>query len=187
MALFCGNQISAWSGLPVGHDDDRVTARGWALLLALLVLAASACSSNDPERTLVADDPNRQQAADDHDRLLGLWERGDQLPPSSEFRLYEGPLHCEMEDALILNMRWPVGRNGEGAGASFVRDPDGVMAEYTDEPFAPDTQLPDDAVATGYESDAEAELWLASDLSAAYLVDSGTVEAWPALESWVCA
>jgi len=185
MSLFGGNQLSAWSGSPVGHHDDRMTARGWALPLALLVFATSA-RSNDAERPS-ADDQDSQQAADDHDRLLGVWERGDQIPPPSEFRLYEGPLHCEMDDALILNMRWPVGGNGEGAGASFVRDPDGVMAEYTDEPFVPDTQLPDDAVPTGYESDAEVELWLASDLSAAYLVGSGTVEAWPALESWVCA
>jgi hypothetical protein len=147
----------------------RVISHGRALGLALLVCAASACDSNGPER------------------LLEGWERDGREVPQAEFQVYAGPLHCDMDDALILNMRWPVGSNGEGTGASFVRDPDGVMAHYTDAPFVPDTELPDDAVPTGYENDAEVELWLASDLSAAYLVDGGTVEAWPALQSWVCA
>jgi len=176
---FGGNQAAAPSGLLVGHHDDRVTARGWALPLALLVLATAACSSNDPERPL---------AADNHDRLLGLWERGDHIPLPSDFRLYEGEVHCAMDSALILDMRWPLdGGSTENAGRLFVRDPEGVFAEETVESFDPDAELPDDAIPTGYEKGTGIELWLANDLSTAYAVDSDTVEAWPALPGWGCA
>ncbi len=136
----------------------------------------------------MADDADRQQAADDHDRLLGLWERGDQLPPSSQFRLYEGETHCDMDSALILDIRWPVdGGNTDTANRLFVRDPEGVFAEETVESFDPDAELPDDAIPTGYEKGTGIELWLANDLSTAYAVDSDTVEAWPALPGWSCA
>ena len=165
-----------------------MTARGRGLLIALLVSATSACGSIDPERPLASVDPDRQHAADDHDRLLGLWERGDRIPPSSEFRLYEGESHCDMTSALLLDMRWPLdGGNAQDADLSFVRDPEGVFAEETVESFDPDAELPDDAIATGYEKAYGVELWLAKDLSTAYAVDGDTVEAWPALPGWGCA
>ena len=135
----------------------------------MLVLATSACGSND------------------HDRLLKGWERGDREVPQSEFQTYPGPAHCDMGDALILNMRWPLdGGSTENAVVQFVRDPEGAMAEYTVESFIPDAELPGDAVQTGYEN-AGVELWLADDLSKAYLADGDTVEAWPALQRWICA
>ncbi len=165
-----------------------MTARGWALPLALLALSTSACSSNDAERPLAVDDHDRQQAVDDHDRLLGLWERGDRIPLPSDFRLYEGETHCDMDSALILAMRWPLDGGGtENDRRLFVRDPEGVFAEETVGSFDADAELPDDAIPTGYAKGTGVELWLADDLSTAYAVDSGTVEAWPALPGWGCA
>ena len=178
-SLFSGDHSAASIGFLVGHHHDRVTARRWALPLALLVFAMSACGENGDERP---------PAGDDDDRLLGLWERGDRIPPSSDFRLYEGETHCDMDSALILDIRWPLdGGSAENAERSFVRDPEGVFAEETVESFDPDAELPDDAIPTGYEKVTGVEIWLADDLSTAYAVDSDTVEAWPALPGWGCA
>ena len=140
----------------------------------------SACGGNEDERP---------PAGGDHDRLLGLWERGDQIPLPSDFRLYEGETHCDMDSALVLDIRWPLdGGSPEDAGRSFVRDPEGVFAEDTAGSFDPDAELPDDAIPTGYEKGTGVELWLADDLTTAYAVDSDTVEAWPALPGdWICA
>ena len=165
-----------------------MTARGWALSLALLVSASSGCTSDGPARQLASDDPDRPPASDEHGRLLGLWERGDRIPPSSEFRLYEGESHCDMDSALLVDMRWPLDAgNTDNADLSFVRDPEGVFAENTVESFDADAELPDDAIPTGYDNGDGVELWLANDLSTAYAVDSDTVEAWPALAGWGCA
>jgi nitrous oxidase accessory protein NosD len=102
--------------------------------------------------------------------------------------MYEGETHCDMDSALILDMRWPLdGGNTENADLLFVRDPEGVFAKDTVESFVPDAELPGDAIPTGYEKGPGVELWLANDLSTAYVVDSDTVEAWPALPGWGCA
>jgi hypothetical protein len=143
--------------------------RGWALLLGLVLTTASC-------------------AGDDRERLLEGWQLDGRDVPRSEFWLDVGPVHCEWDDALILNLSWPAGDDpARGAGGSFVRDPDGVMDEFTGDPFVRDAELPDDAVDTGYENAAGIELWLAGDLSTAFVVDGDAVEAWPALGGWVCA
>ncbi|SDF44127.1 hypothetical protein SAMN05660485_03370 [Blastococcus fimeti] len=179
-SLFGGNGAAAWDGLRVGRHDDRVTARGWALPLALLVLATSACGGDDHERLLTGDD---------HEGLRAGWERGDQGVPPSVIRIYEGETHCDMDSALLLEIYWPPdGGSTENAGHTFVRDPDGVFAEDTDGSFDPDAELPGDAIPTGWEHGSGVELWLADDLSTAYAVDGDSVEAWPALTSgWICA
>ncbi|MDT0277591.1 hypothetical protein [Blastococcus goldschmidtiae] len=165
-----------------------MTARGWPLPLALLVLALSACGGNEDERPPTGDELARPLASDVHNSLLGLWERGDRIPPSSDFRLYEGETHCDMDSALILDMRWPLdGGSAENARRLFVRDPEDVFAEETVESFDPDAELPDDAMPTGYENGDGVELWLAEDLSTAYALDGDAVEAWPALPGWGCA
>lgn len=88
----------------------------------------------------------------------------------------------------MLDLVWPPGSEpAPDSYRSFVRDPEGVMDDYTAAQFVPDAELPGDAVDTGYENDAGMELWLASDLSTAFVVDGDTVEAWPALSGWVCA
>ncbi|WP_097196072.1 hypothetical protein [Blastococcus aggregatus] len=154
-----------------------MTARGWAPLLALLVLATSACGSDDHERLLTGD----------HDGLQAGWERDQELP-ASVIRIYEGETHCDMDSALILEIHWPPDGGTENAGHSFVRDPEGVFAERTDGSFDPDAELPDDAITTGWQHGTGVALWLADDFSTAYAVDGDSVEAWPALTSgWICA
>lgn len=148
-----------------------MTARGWALLLVVLVLA-SACGGRAHER---------QQVADDHDRLLTTWERDDQGFPPSDFGISAGDVHCETDSVLFLGMRWPLDGGTENAGRLFVRDPAGVFAEVTAGSSDTDAELPDDAIPTGYENYHGVEMWLADDLSTAYAVDGDTVEAWPGL------
>ncbi len=140
------------------------------LVLGLVVVTVSGCGG------------------DDRERLTEGWELDGREVAESQFRLEAGPLHCEWDDALILNVSWPDGLDASGTrGGSFVRDPDGVMAEYATGRFVPDTTLPDEASATGYANTAGVELWLADDRATAYFVDADTVEAWPALRPWVCA
>ena len=166
-------------GPPAGNHDDRVTARGWALLVALLVFATSACGSNEHERLLTGDDNGPSLAG---------WERGDQEVPPSVIRIYEGEVHCEMDSALILEIDWPLGGSTENAVNVFVRDPEGVFAQDTVGSFVTDAELPGDAIPTGWENDTGVELWLAEDLSTAYAVGGDAVEAWPALPGgWICA
>ena len=152
-----------------------MTGRGWAVPLALLVLGTSACDGSGP--------------GDDHDRLLTTWERDDRGFPPSDFGMSAGESHCEMDSVLFMGMRWPLdGGSAKDAGHSFVRDPEGVLAEETVGLFAADAELPDDAIPTGYENYYGVEVWLASDLATAYAVDGDTVEAWPAfLGSALCA
>jgi hypothetical protein len=174
-SLFGVDRAGAWNGRSVRGHGDRVTVRGWALPLALLVLASSACGGNGDERPL---------AGGDHDHLLGVWDRAraDRTTSLSGFRVYEGESHCEMDSAVVLEMRWPLdGGSTESAGHVFVRDPEGVFAEDTVGSFVPDAELPGDAIPTGWENGTGVELCLADDLSTAYAVDGDTVEAWPAL------
>ena len=147
--------------------------------LALLLLAASACGSDDHERLLTGDDQGRPSAG---------WERGDQGVPPSTIRIYEGETHCDMDSALILEIDWPRAGGTENAGHVFVRDPEGVFAQETVGSFDAKAELPDDAIPTGWQNSTGVELWLADDFSTAYAVDSDTVEAWPALPGgWICA
>ncbi len=133
-----------------------------ALPLALLVLATSACG-------------------DGREQLLEGWERDGREVPQSELGVVVGPEHCGWESALFLQMLWPVKPGDPGPGRRYVRDPDGVMAEYTTQSFVPEAELPDDAVETGYTNDSGVELWRSGDFSTAYLVDADTVEAWPSI------
>ena len=148
----------------------RVTARRWALALLSLAFATSACGDDEAEGPIDG------------------WERDGRAVQESDLNVYVGPAHCEWDDTLVLSLRWPLEDEDAGPGGySFVRDPEGAMAEYTDAHFDPDAELPDDAVPTGYENDAVGELWLAADYARAYLVDGDTVEAWPAMSGAVCA
>jgi hypothetical protein len=49
-------------------------------------------------------------------------------------------------------------------------------------PFDSDTELPPDAVDTGYSRE-ERSFWLSADDSVAYLVSEDRVEAWPTPDS----
>jgi hypothetical protein len=95
---------------------------------------------------------------------------------TEQVEAYRGSDHCGWESVTFV----AVGRPGAG-GAQYVRDPEGAVDPGLSARLRLDTELPDDAEPTGFETDDGAELWLSeSDPSAAYLRDlSGDVEAWP--------
>ena len=160
-----------------------------ALRLAALVLAGAlvvAVVTWLALRARSADAPGTAGVAPLPEGLMVGWQLDGRAVSQPTFR--PGETHCEWGDALVLSMVWPAGADpAPDAHRSFVRDPGGVMDEFTAAPFVPDAELPDDAVDTGYENDAGIELWLAGDLATAFVVDGDTVEAWPALGAWVCA
>lgn len=76
---------------------------------------------------------------------------------------------------------WPNVRMIGFNDASYVRDPDGVFADWPFETTLDlDAELPTDAVETGYRK-GDVELWLngPGDPPAAYLVSAETTERWP--------
>lgn len=113
------------------------------------------------------------------------WTRNGEMVNTNIIWTYDGPGHCEWQDARFLELSWPIysAPDGQPKAAQYVRDPDGVLGrEPLSAAFRTGVTLPDDAEPTGYERDGMA-LWLAeSDReSTAYLVTESpySVEAWP--------
>ncbi|MEX0783129.1 MAG: hypothetical protein WD557_10795 [Dehalococcoidia bacterium] len=115
------------------------------------------------------------------DQLLSEWHdaSGADVPRSTVIS-YRGDEHCETE-----NIWWiALDRGPESDGGQYVRDPSGVLDSLhlpempTPGTFAEQTQLPGDAVPSGYHTE-EAELWLEPDGSAVYLVFEDRIERWP--------
>lgn len=86
---------------------------------------------------------------------------------TEKIRSNPGPGHCGWESAIWLKV----------ADALYIRDPQGVMAEWTTTSFAMDAQLPRSAIDSGYRT-GESSLWLDPD-GDAYVVSGDRVERWP--------
>ena len=111
----------------------------------------------------------------------GPWRdaRGNEVPERI-LSTFPGPEHCGWQSAVFLSLR-------RGAPRTYVRDPEGVLAEHVPVPFDEDARLPADASYTGYHL-GRAELWVgAKDAArAVYVVRPGRVERWPRFEG-ACA
>ncbi|CCG04082.1 hypothetical protein [Blastococcus saxobsidens] len=110
------------------------------------------------------------------------WELHGAPVDRQELESYAGVEHCGWASAVFLHVTWPP---GGAEWYQFVRDPDGSVSGELADRLRTDTELPEDAVPTGYLSDAGTELWLAADVppGTAYLVDTeDVVEAWPRAE-----
>ncbi len=120
--------------------------------------------------TFASCDPAEFDASADGQLGFEIWiDAEGRRVPIGTVRSSPGPEHCGLESATFLTV--------EGIG--YVRDPNGVlqgMAELAE--FDEDAELPPDAIETGYELGSR-RIWLATDRSIAYVVDSGGVEAWP--------
>jgi hypothetical protein len=116
---------------------------------------------------------------------LGEWRDadGDRLPETTVYSAH-GHEHCGTENVWVIG----VGRDrlggSEPGGELFLRDPDAALVEHLgpyrrpEEPFQPDADVPHDATDTGYRN-GDAELWLAANHSAAYLIFEDRTERWP--------
>jgi len=96
--------------------------------------------------------------------------------PTTELEAWRGPEHCDWQAMTFLR----VGRR------TYVGNLAEELERYAVEPFRRHTELPADAVDTGYRRDGD-RLWLAADRKVAYVgtpeeARSGDVELWPSTE-----
>jgi hypothetical protein len=121
---------------------------------------------------------------------VDLWTDADgQLVPTSGVVSYAGPEHCDWQDTTWLRLG-QAADNDRDFDTYLSGDEDGMFADQlSTEPDA-SSELPEDAVDTGWQRDGR-ELWLGDDPRAAYLVsidDESDVQLWPAAtEQMGCA
>lgn len=109
-----------------------------------------------------------------------MWQdaAGDRVPTST-ITSSQGPEHCGWESATFLR----VDEKG------YISDPKGVLdGKGFVTPFDADTELPSDAIDTGYQQQGR-RLWLSNDRLIAFVVTAAGVgvEAWPSsTEEFFC-
>jgi hypothetical protein len=119
--------------------------------------------------TFASCDPAEYDPSDDGRLPMGVWTAADgQRTPTSIITSLQGAEHCGWESVTYLLYQ----------ERQYISDPKGVMDVDFVTPFDPDTQLPTDAIATGYSRGGRS-LWLSVDESVAYLVSDERTEAWP--------
>lgn len=132
-----------------------------------------------PETTARCD-PAEFEPAADADGFRKIWtdERGDRVPVT-RVTSNRGPEHCDWQTAHFLTL----GEDAHGGGATYVRDPEGVLPEQMlAEPYDGDVELPGRARDTGYRLD-DWRLWVDDeDGSRVYVRTPDGVEAWPRAE-----
>jgi hypothetical protein len=136
----------------------------WLVLTSLSLLLGS-CSSDSFE--------------------LGDWRdsAGDR-PAASIVYSTHGHQHCGTEDVWIIGLGRDRLAGSSAAGEIFLRDPNAALVDHLgpdrrrEEPFQWNADLPHDAADTGFRN-GDAELWIAADHSAAYVVFEDRTERWP--------
>lgn len=88
--------------------------------------------------------------------------------PTTRIQSWRGPEHCDWQSMTFLE----IGR------ATYVRAPQPYLDQYFAQPYRKNTNLPGNALDTGFRRDGH-ELWLSHDKQIAYMRGSGDVEAWP--------
>jgi hypothetical protein len=91
---------------------------------------------------------------------------------------FAGPAHCEWQSARMLHIE-----QDDGSVTQYLRDPEGVF-DFAPllETYAEDTELPADAMDSGYRSREGFELWFTLSDRAAYVVTPDGIERWPRAE-----
>lgn len=100
---------------------------------------------------------------------LQIWtDSSDQPLPTPTIQSWRGPEHCDWQSMTFLEL----------GKATYVRDPQPDLAGYFTDPYLPHSELPPDAVDTGYHHDGQ-KLWLSADKQLAYVGTITDVEVWP--------
>jgi hypothetical protein len=100
---------------------------------------------------------------------LQIWTDSTGRPvPTATIESWIGPEHCNWQSMTFLHL----------GKAVYVRDPQPDLEEFFAEAYAEHSQLPRDAVDTGFERD-EDHLWLSPDRQRAFVGTNGDVEVWP--------
>ncbi len=100
---------------------------------------------------------------------LQIWTDAEgRAVPTTTIESWVGPEHCDWQSMTFLML-------GED---TYVRHPLPELSDYVVMPFETRTELPADAVDTGFERDGD-HLWLSSDGRRAFVGTTAEVEAWP--------
>jgi hypothetical protein len=122
-------------------------------------------------------DPSELPAAVTDDWWLQVWHREDgSRVPTSQVSSYDGPAHCDWQDVRFLEL----------GDRTYLRDPEGKLADLSQGRFDASTALPDSARDSGFRRDGWA-LWTVPGGDAVYLVGQGGVEKWPGARQVGCA
>lgn len=126
-------------------------------------------------------DPAEFPAELTDDLNLDIWtDAAGSRVPVTTVTSWSGPEHCGWQDITFLEVGSDPARFG--GGDEYVRDVDGELADLLRGSYLARTQLPAEAVDTGWTNDGR-RLWLVPGKTAAYLVsvrDAADVERWPA-------
>ena len=119
--------------------------------------------------TFATCDPAEYDPANDAEFALDVWldSNGGRVPTSIITSL-KGAEHCGWETVtyLFFNDR------------QYISDPEGVLTSELIQPYQAESDLPQDASATGYSHEGH-ELWVSADERVAYMVSDSHVQAWP--------
>ncbi len=130
-------------------------------------------------------DPAELPADVTADLGIQVWERHGHRVPVSTITSFPGSDHCDWQRITFLT----IGPYGD-ENLSFLRDATGELDDLLQTTFDAHADLPADAEDTGFGHNGR-RLWLAPDVSAAYLVsttDPRDVERWPAAKERIwCA
>ena len=97
--------------------------------------------------------------------------------PTTEVEAWRGPEHCDWQSMVFLSL----GRE------TYVRNPAPDVEGFVAEQWRPHTELPADAVDTGYEREGE-RLWVSADRQRVFVGTPDDVELWPRERSGIgCA
>jgi hypothetical protein len=119
--------------------------------------------------TFATCDPAEYDPATDDELPMEVWlDAGADRVPTSIITSFRGAEHCGWESVTYLIYE----------DQQFISDPRGVMGVTYMVPYDHDTELPADAIDTGYRLE-DIELWMSADGQVAYLAGSDRVEAWP--------
>jgi hypothetical protein len=156
-----------------GRDDGRVLYTYTVDGVPKVAVILSDSLVGWEVETFASCDPAEYDPSHDAQLRMGIWTAADgNRTPTSIITSLRGAEHCGWESVTYLLYQ----------ERQYISDPNGVMDVEFVVPFDADTELPSDAVDTGYRREGRS-FWLSADDSVAYLVSEDRVEAWPTPDS----
>ena len=153
--------------------------------IAVIVADSTVVVDTDPTartgwgvETFASCDPAEYAPTTDDELHQSIWtDRDGDRVPTSTLKTFPGPAHCDWQSTTFMYLD----------DQQYLRDPEHLLTSDTVVPYDGDTELPADAIDTGYRRGND-QLWMAADRSIAYLVTPDHVEAWPSTKEPVaCA
>lgn len=182
----CGEPSDDQTVCP-GTDHDGSPA-GCHPLRDPVVTTEGAEATDGPVLLLVRGDPEGRTVEIRRPAATPSDGPGDVAHPSAagdgRIETFRGAEHCGWQSVDVVRVATDVApaQTGGDAWVDYVRDPAGVLPDrVVFDTLDLDAELPERAVDSGLRTPDGAELWLDPDRpTAAYFVDDGRVERWPA-------